>query len=220
MTICLTIAAELALNGTYDKLTENLTKYEQDKHMPYLLNEVKKYVKASPEKFKVQESEISVRTTRLSRSTELATSILDAKSAINSYINKLWDQVVMRLEYTDTSFCTSFSEAPVESVFSIYDNVIHGRETISVKHATNLVRLRMQGPGVSTKSRVELSKSALRRHSESSHLVERFCPDKWATGLISSTVSKIQKKKMNNLFLFKMLIDVYTSCITLVQMLV
>ena len=83
MTICLTIAAELALNGTYDKLTENLTKYEQDKYMPYLLNEVKKYVKASPEKFKVQESEISVRTTRLSRSTELATSILDAKYDLN-----------------------------------------------------------------------------------------------------------------------------------------
>ena len=64
------------------------------------------------------------------------------------------------------SFCTSFSEAPAEYIFSIYDNVIHGRETISVKHATSLVRLRMQGPGVSTKASVELSKSALRRHSE------------------------------------------------------
>ena len=106
MTICLTIANELTLNVTYDKMTENITKYEQDKYMPYLLNEVKKYVIASPEKFKVQESEISVRTTRLSRSTDLAASIFDASSAINSYINKLWDQVVMRLEYTDTSFCT------------------------------------------------------------------------------------------------------------------
>ena len=63
MTICLTIANELALNGTYDNLTENLTKYEQDKYMQYLLNEVKKYVIASPEKFKVQGSEISFRTT-------------------------------------------------------------------------------------------------------------------------------------------------------------
>ena len=72
----------------------------------YLLNEVQKYVIASPEKLKVQGSEISVRTTQLSRSTDLAALILDAKSAINSYIKKLWDQVVMRLEYTDTSFCT------------------------------------------------------------------------------------------------------------------
>ena len=128
MTICLTIANELALNGTYDKLTENLTKYEQDKYMQYLLSEVKKYIIAIPEKFKVQGSEISVRTTRLSRSTDLAASILDAKSAINSYINKLWDQVVMRLEYTDTSFCTSFSEAPAESIFSIYDNSLRHSE--------------------------------------------------------------------------------------------
>ena len=101
----------------------------------------------------------------------------------------------MRLEYTDTSFCTSFSEAPVESIFSIYDNVAHSRGTISVAYATSLVWLRMQGPGVSTKASMELSKSALRRHSESSHLGERFCTDKWAPGLISTTVSKIQNKK-------------------------
>ena len=107
MTICLTIANELALNGTYDKLTENLTKYEQDKYMQYLLNEVKKYVIASPEKFKVQGSEISVRTTQLSRSTDIAASILNAKSAINSYIDKLWDQVVTRLEHIDISLCIS-----------------------------------------------------------------------------------------------------------------
>ena len=195
MTICLTIANELALNGTYYKLTENPTKIEQDKYMQYLLNEVKKYVIASPKKFKVQGSEISVRTTQLSRSTDLAASILDAKSAINSFINKLWDQVVMRLEYTDTSFCTSFSEAPAESIFSIYDNVAHSRGTISVAYATSLVWLRMQGPGVSTKASMELSKSALRRHSESSHLGERFCTDKWAPGLISTTVSNIQNKK-------------------------
>ena len=91
MTICLTIANELALNRTYDKLTKNLTKYEQDKYMQYLLNEVKKYIIAIPEKFKVQGSEISVRTTRLNRSKDLAASIVNAKPAINSFINKLWD---------------------------------------------------------------------------------------------------------------------------------
>ena len=58
MTSCLTIANELALNGTYDNMTENITKCEQDKYMQYLLNEVKKYVIASPEKFKVQQLEI------------------------------------------------------------------------------------------------------------------------------------------------------------------
>ena len=194
MIICLNIAAELALEGTFDELSKNLTKYEHDKHMIYLLREIEKYVKICPEKFIIQQSDISVRTTRQSSSTDLATSIRTVKSAIELYINNLWDQVIIRLDYTDTSFCTSFSEAPAESVFSIYDSVIHGRESISVKHATSLVRLRMQGPGVATKASLELSKKALRRHSEFSHLGERFCTEKWSPGLISSTVSKIQSK--------------------------
>ena len=143
MTICLNIATELALEGTFDELSKNITEYEHDRHMNYLLREVEKYIKLCPGKFIIQQSDISVRTTRQSSSTDLTSSILTAKSAIKFYINKLWDQVILRLDYTDTSFCTSFSEAPAESVFSIYDRVIHGRERISVKYATSLVRLRM-----------------------------------------------------------------------------
>ena len=200
MTICLNIATELALEGTFDELSKNITEYEHDRHMNYLLREVEKYIKLCPGKFIIQQSDISVRTTRQSSSTDLTSSILTAKSAIKFYINKLWDQVILRLDYTDTSFCTSFSEAPVESVFNIYDRIIHGRERISVKYATSLVRLRMQGPGVATKVSLELSKKALQRHSELSHLGghselshlgEGFCTEKWLPGLISSTVSKI-----------------------------
>ena len=119
MIICLNIAAELVLEGTFDKLSKNLTKYEHDKHMIYLLREIEKYVKICPEKFIIQQSDISVRTTRQSSSTDLATSIRTVKSAIELYINNLWDQVIIRLDYTDTSFCTSFSEAPAESVFMV-----------------------------------------------------------------------------------------------------
>ena len=73
MIICLNIAAELALEGTFDEPSKYLTKYEQDKHMIYLLGEVEKYV----------------RTNRRSSSKDLATSILTAKSAIDLFINKL-----------------------------------------------------------------------------------------------------------------------------------
>ena len=73
MTIWLNIAAELALEGTFDELSKYFTKYEQDKHMIYLLGEVEKYV----------------RTNRRSSSKDLATSILTAKSAIDLFINKL-----------------------------------------------------------------------------------------------------------------------------------
>ena len=40
MTICFNIAAELALEGTFDEASKYLTKYEQDKHRIYLLGEV------------------------------------------------------------------------------------------------------------------------------------------------------------------------------------
>ena len=100
----------------------------------------------------------------------------------------------IRLDYTDTNFCTSFSEAPAESVFSIYESVVHSRESISVKRALNLVQLKMQGPGVATKASAELSKKALRRHSEESHLGECFCTNAWSPGFVSTTISKIQNK--------------------------
>ena len=51
-TICLNIAAELALEGTFDELSKNITEYEHDRHMNYLLREVEKYVKLCPKELK------------------------------------------------------------------------------------------------------------------------------------------------------------------------
>ena len=66
MTIFLNIAKELTLKGTFDELSKNITEYEHDRHMIYLLREVEKYVKLCSKKFIIQQSDISVRTTRQS----------------------------------------------------------------------------------------------------------------------------------------------------------
>ena len=137
--------------------------------------------------------EVSGRVTRQSSATELSDYIKTAKSNVVSYINKLWVSIDSRLEYTDASFCSSFSDAPAESVFSIYENVINGRETLSVKRATSLVRLFMEGPGEATIASLDLSKRSLKRHSSESHLGERFCGRNWMPGVTSKSVLNIQK---------------------------
>ena len=60
MTICLNISTELALEGIFDELSKNITEYEHDRHMNYLLREVAKYVKLCPKKFIIQQSGISL----------------------------------------------------------------------------------------------------------------------------------------------------------------
>ena len=80
-------------------------------------------------------------------------------------------------------------------MFSIYENVISGRECLSIKRATSLVRLSMEGPGVATIADKELSKRSLKRHNAESHLGERFCGSKWVAGMISKTVCSIHNKK-------------------------
>ena len=43
---------------------------------------------------------------------------------VNNYINKLWIGIRERIKLTDLSAGpTSFSEAPAESVFSIWENI-------------------------------------------------------------------------------------------------
>ena len=64
----------------------------------------------------INQSEISVKPTRSSSATDLSDYINKAKTASEFYINKLWNSIDSRLDYTDTSFCTSFSEAPAVSV--------------------------------------------------------------------------------------------------------
>ena len=94
---------------------------------------------------------------------------------------------------TDLSFGpTSFSEAPAESVFSVWERITKGRESISLAHTISLVRVAMEGPAASTKESLNLSKRAL--DNWPSQFGERFTTVNWKPGMISKTVARIQKE--------------------------
>ena len=105
---------------------------------------------------------------------------------------KLWLEIKERVKLTDLAAGpTSFSEAPAESVFSVWENVTKGREFLAIAHTIALVRVAMEGPAASTKESLNFSKRAL--DNWPSHLGERFTTGNWKPGLISKTVAKIQK---------------------------
>ena len=97
-----------------------------------------------------------------------------------------------RIDLTDLSAGpTSFSEAPAESIFSVWARIISGRESLQIENVVSLVRVSMEGPVASTKQSFNISKRAL--DNWPSHLGERFTTNKWKPGLVSKTLAKIQK---------------------------
>ena len=78
--------------------------------------------------------------------------IIDAKTACESYISGLWRAVADRVKYTDLSECSCcYTEAPAEGIFSIYDRIISGREKLSIDNAVALTRVSIHGPPPATK---------------------------------------------------------------------
>ena len=65
MFIALNVAEEFVLSGTKLQLTEKKKEYEMNQHMSYILNQVEQYIAENKCKFKLEESEIFVRVTRL-----------------------------------------------------------------------------------------------------------------------------------------------------------
>ena len=74
----------------------------------------------------------------------------------------LWKAVADRTTYTDLSESScSYTEAPAEGIFSIYDRILTGRESLSIEHAVALTRVTLHGPPPATKDSHELSKKRM-----------------------------------------------------------
>ena len=112
---------------------------------------------------------------------------------VNNYITKFWIEVRERIKLTDlSSGPTSFSEAPAESVFSVWERITKGRESLSIGHTISLVRVAMEGPAASTKDSLNLSKRTL--NNWPGKFGERFTTVNWKPDIISKAVAKIQKE--------------------------
>ena len=93
-------------------------------------SELKKYIKEKKDLLSKLE-EPQERNTR----TDIF-SIHDAKSVCDTYTNDLWKFIKIRIQKTDFSDnpC-AFTEAPAEGIFSIYDRIITGRESLNLGNA-------------------------------------------------------------------------------------
>ena len=120
-------------------------------------------------------------------------SIHDAKSVCDTYTTDLWKFIKMRIQKTDFSDnpC-AFTEAPAEGIFSIYDRIITGRESLNLGNAVSLTRIALHGPPPATPDSAKLAENAMQNYC--SKYGERYCTLHWRPGVTSCTVKKIESK--------------------------
>ena len=87
----------------------------------------------------------------------------------------------------------AFSEAPAESIFSIYGRVTEGRESLNITNAVALTRIACHGPPVGTFEAKSLAEEALQDYP--SKYGARFCTHMWFKGATSKAMKKVQNKK-------------------------
>ena len=117
--------------------------------------------------------------------------IQEVKEEVKDYINKLWIGIRTRLDVADTRElnCTSFSEAPAEGVFAVWERVTAGKGSMTLAHANAMIRLSKEGPSAGSKAALNLSEEALELWP--SELGERFTTANWFAGATSKTIQKI-----------------------------
>ena len=116
---------------------------------------------------------------------------------VSGYITRFWEAIQKRTKHAGLeSGATCFSEAPAEGVFSVIENVIKGREDLSLECIESLTRIGMEGPGVATKEGYDLSKRALQMWKGYG---ERSTTERWIPGMKSKEMINIQEGKRNKL---------------------
>ena len=81
---------------------------------------------------------------------ELNTNSEGLVSKCHNYINLLYEKIKSRMEYSDLDGPSSWSEAPAESIFSVYKAALDGRKSLSVINTVSICRLMHDGPRPAT----------------------------------------------------------------------
>jgi len=154
------------------------------------MKDLHKYVKGNKKLFSLEEDP-SVRTTRGTAGVPVEDTITKMHDIVEDYITSFWLEMRARYDLTDLGAGpTSFSEAPAESVFSVWERVSTGRPSLKLENVVALVRVGMEGPPASSKGSLHLSTKALNRWPGKHG--ERFTTSNWRPGVVSKTISKIQ----------------------------
>ena len=149
--------------------------------------ELKRFIKKHEDQLKVVN--VHRRMRNIPKNEELMGAI---KNEISNYITKLWTGIRTRLDKADTRDllnCIAFSEAPAEGIFSVWERVISGRESMTLAQANAFFRISNEGPPAGSKSAYKVSKKALDLWPSSQD--ERFTTKLWFPGLTEKPIRKI-----------------------------
>ena len=108
---------------------------------------------------------------------------------IKEYISKLRIGIRARLDIADTKElnCVSFSEAPAEGVFSVWERITSHKPSLSLETANALLRVSREGPKAGTNKALNISEKALNLWPSG----ERFTTVNWIPGMVSKSVKTI-----------------------------
>ena len=121
---------------------------------------------------------------------ELNCSIDGMTNHVLAYTDKLFEEIADRMQHSDTDGTTSWSEAPAESIFSVFKMVLHGRESLSVGHTVALCRLITNGPRPGTVEAEKLMNQAAEKWK--SHNGLEFTTQNWQIRFISKLISRLK----------------------------
>ena len=115
--------------------------------------------------------------------------IEEIRLEIKDYISKLWLGIRNRLDVADTREfnCVSFSEAPAEGVFSVWERITAGKVSLTLAHANAMLRVSKEGPKAGTNKALQISEKALDLWPSG----ERFTTINWMPGMVSKSVKKV-----------------------------
>ena len=81
---------------------------------------------------------------------ELNTNSEGLVSKCHNYIHLLYEKIKSRMEYSDLDGPSSWSEAPAESIFSVYKAALVGRKSLSVINTVSICWLMHDEPRSAT----------------------------------------------------------------------
>ena len=108
---------------------------------------------------------------------------------IKDYISKIWLGIRNRLDVADTREfnCVSFSEAPAESIFSVWERITTGKVSLTLAHSNAMLGVSKEGPKAGTNKALQISEKALDIWPSGVIFTTRNC----IPGMVSKPVKKV-----------------------------
>ena len=121
---------------------------------------------------------------------ESRTNIESLVTMLNFFIDKLWEGITARFIHSDLEANSCWSEAPAESIFSVYKLAITGRQSLTLSHITSLCRLITDGPNPGTVAAENLITKAAAKYQAYKGL--NFQTKNWQMRFISKLISQLK----------------------------